>query len=233
MHEKLRKQVSNACNMLSRRELCDFRRGIVSAYDRKCGVILIKPDKLDCAAVTPIDVLAVTDDGAIIDGEGSLPEKFATHREIYHALGYVNSIVSSNPTYATAFAQAGRPIKPYGTTHAEYFGDAIPCTRRLTLSEIEENYSQNLGRVIVETLVSDSDPNDDACRDEVSALLVCSDEVYSYGESPASAIDRMAAVEGVAKLAFYTELLMKSASSGGTRMQEDLLRLRYERENKK
>lgn len=228
MHEKIRKQVSEACNALSEAHLCDFRRGIVSAYDRKCGVILIKPDHMDCADVTPIDILAVTDDGSIIDGAGSLPEEFAVHLEIYRALGRVNSIVGSNPIYATAFAQAGRPIKPYGTTHAEYFGDLIPCTRKLTPSEIEQDYPQNLGRVIVETIRGEA-----GWPEEVGAALVCSDEAYAFGDTPADAVARMEALEGVAKLAFYTELLMKSGASGGTRMQEDLLRLRYERENKK
>ena len=227
MHEKLRRQVSEVCKTLDRRGLCDFRRGIVSIYDRKCGVILIKPDRMSCADITPIDILAVTDDGrGVIDGEGILPEEFAVHMEIYKTLGHVNAIINSNPVYATSFAQAGRPIKPYGTTHAEYFGDLIPCTRKLSPSELESNYFVNYGRILAETLTE----NEDWPR-EVGAVLGCSDEVYTIGRTADEALGRMTALEGVAKLAFYTELLMKNGAAGGTRMQEDLLRMRYEREN--
>ncbi len=227
MHEKLRRQVSDICNTLDRRGLCDFRRGIVSVYDRKCGVILIKPDRMSCSEITPIDILAVTDDDRrLIDGEGALPEEFEIHMEIYRRIGSINAIISSNPVYATSFAQTGRAIKPYGTTHAEYFGDLIPCTRKLSPNELSSDYLGSYGRILADTLTENPD-----WPQKVGAVLGFSDEVYTVGRTAEEALGRMTAIEGVAKLAYYTEMLMKNGASGGTRMQEDLLRMRYEREN--
>lgn len=195
----------------------------MSAFDHKCGVIIIKPRGISCKEITPIDVLAATPDGTIIDGEGILPADFAAHRVIYEEYPSVNSIVSANPVYATSFAQSGKPIKPYGTTHAEYFGDMIPCTRKLTPSEIESDYNANIGKLIIETINEDPD-----LLSDVGAALAASDQVYCFGGTPEEAVERLDALERIAQMAFYTELLMRMGPSGGTRMQEDLLRREFE-----
>ncbi len=227
MHEKNRKMTAAACLALAEAGLCAPHGGVVSLFDRRCGVILISPAGAELSSLTPIDVLAVTSDGTVIDGDGQLPPEYETHREIYEAFGTVSSIVSADPDYAVSFAQAGRPIKPYGTAHARMFGDQIPCTRKLTPSEIENDYQANIGRLIVETLRGEPQ-----WVDEVAAALVCSDEVYTLGKTPDEAVRRMAALERIAKTAFFTELLQKTGAAGGTRMQEDLLRLCFERSHK-
>ncbi len=224
MHEKLRIQVADACRELAKRELCDFDLGIVSLYDPVAGVIVIKPDGIPCADVTPESVLVAIPDGQILYGEGKLPREFATHAAIYDAQSMVHAIAASYPEYATIFAQAGRQIKPYGTLHAEFFGDAIPCTRKLIPSEIANDYETNLGRVIAETIGEEAH-----LLSEVGAVLVHAGGICTFGDTPMHAVRRMAAAEKAARLALYTELLQRGGAAGGTRMQEDLLRINFEK----
>lgn len=222
MHEYLRKQTAEACLTLAEYRLCDMYGGVVSVFDRKCGVMLIRPAHIRCSRVTPLDIIAAMPDGTLLDGDGELPFEFAAHRVIYEAFPTVCAIASSNPTFAAAFAQAGRPIKPYGTSHAAHFSDLIPCSRKLTPSEIEGELPEKLGGLVVETLREKPE-----WLSEVGAVLTCSDGVYALGGSAAEAVERLEAVESSAKTAFYTELLMRGGASGGTRMQEDLLQKRF------
>lgn len=226
MHEKTRERIAAVCRRLASEGLCGTGSGAVSLYDRQCGVIFINSSGSAADDVTADRILAVLTDGDILEGEGNLPPEFFTHSEVYKALGGVNSMITSDPVCAVSYAQAGRPIKPYGTAHAESFGDMIPCTRRLTPGEISGELHKNIGKLIVETL--DGEPK---WSREVKAILTCSDKVHTFGSSPEDALRRMRAVERSARSAFCTEMLMRGGASGGTRMQEDLLRNIYTENN--
>lgn len=228
MHDKLRRAVADGCIELVKRELCDFGFGTVSLYDHTSGVIIINPKGLPVTKVTPESVIAALPSGEIVDGAGELPYEFETHAVIYKAFSGVSAVASSCPTFATSFAQAGRSLKPYGTAHAALFGDMIPCTRKLTPSEIASDCAKNVGKLIVEAI--ESEPN---LLSEVGAALVYADGIYTFGSSPTSAVCKMAAAEKIARMAFYTEMLQRQGAAGGTRMQEDLLRCVYDRTNKK
>ena len=224
MHEKSRERVAKVCRELASSGLCGDGSGTVSFFDRRFGVILVNSAGSISSETTVDSVLAVVD-GSVLEGEGEIPNELDSHIEVYDEVSLISSILTADPPDAVAFAQAGRPIKPYGTAHAESFGDLIPCTRRLMPGEIAGELYKNLGRLIVGTL---SDPK---LAKEVRAVLTCSDKVYALGVDPVDALCRMKAVERTAQSAFLTEFLMRGGASGGTRMQEDLLRKVYENNN--
>ena len=224
MHEKSRERVAKVCRELVDTGLCGEGSGAVSFFDRRFGVILVNSAG-SISSETSLDSILAVVDGDILEGEGEIPPELDGHIEVYNEFSLISSIITADPPCAVAFAQAGRPIKPYGTAHAESFGDLIPCTRRLTPGEISGELYKNRGKLIVETL---ADPK---LAKEVRAVMTFSDKVHALGVDPVDSLCRMKAVERTAKSAFVTEILMRGAASGGTRMQEDLLRKVYENNN--
>ena len=226
MQARVKIKIANTCRFMAEKGLAEFNLGLVSYFERKAGVIVIPAAGTLLEAASPEEMLIVLPDGQIIEGEGTLPRDFAIHAAIYSALPSVCAIASGYPDYATVFAQAGRPIKPYGTLHAELFGDAIPVTRKLTPSEIAGELPVNMGKLLAETITAE--PN---LLGEVGAVLLNGGGLWCFGHTPEESVICMAKAERLAKLALSTELLQKSGASGGTRMQEDLLWKIYENHN--
>ena len=174
----------------------------MSAIDRESGYVVIKPSGVKYEDMTAEDMVVVDLDGKIVEGRLNPSSDTPTHLELYKAHKEIGGIVHTHSTYATAFAQAGKDIRAYGTTHADYFYGDIPCTRSLTENEMME-YEKNTGVIINETV-----------KDTVSipACLVKNHGVFAWGKDADEAVYHATVTEEVAKMAYITETLGCSQS---------------------
>jgi len=202
MLEALKEQVYRANMDLVKHNLIIFTWGNASGIDRETGLVVIKPSGVDYDRLTPNDMVVVSLDGKVVEGHLRPSSDTATHLEIYRNFPEIGGIVHTHSTYATIFAQAGRSVLPYGTTHADYFYGPVPLTRALTETEINTDYELNTGKVIVETLkLNNIDPL------AVPGVLVKNHGPFTYGKTAHDAVYHAVVLEEVAKMALFTELL--------------------------
>ena len=152
MLEELKKRVYEANMLLPQYGLVTFTWGNVSEIDRESGIFAIKPSGVDYDKLTPEDMVLVDLEGNKVEGRYNPSSDTATHVELYKAYRDIGGVVHTHSSYATSWAQAGRSIPCYGTTHADYFYGEIPCLRCLYAEEIEEAYEKNTGLLIVSEL---------------------------------------------------------------------------------
>ena len=151
MFDELKEQAYKANMMLPKYGLVTFTWGNVSAVDRGEGIFAIKPSGVEYDELTPEMMVLVDLNGKKIEGELNPSSDTETHAALYRAFGSIGGIVHTHSTWATAAAQSGSGIPPYGTTHGDYFYGEIPCTRGLTETEVNGEYELETGSVIVET----------------------------------------------------------------------------------
>ena len=224
MLEKLKEQVYRANMMLVEHNLIIFTWGNVSGIDRESGLFVIKPSGVEYSDLKPSDLPVVDLDGNVVEGSLKPSSDTPTHAELYRRFPNIGGITHTHSQWATCFAQAGRSIPPYGTTHADYFDGTIPCTRKMTPDEIASDYELNTGRVIVETF-RDIDP------DRMHAVLVHSHAPFTWGKDAISSVEAAVVLEQVAVMALHTELLQLNLAGGGAPMQEELLRKHFDRKH--
>ena len=152
MLENLKKEVYRANMMLVEKNLVINTWGNVSGIDREKGLVVIKPSGVEYSDLSPIDLPVLDLNGNVVEGNYKPSSDTATHLALYRAFPEIGGITHTHSLYATSFAQAGRGIKAYGTTHADYFPGIIPCTRKMTPLEINGEYELNTGKVIIETI---------------------------------------------------------------------------------
>ena len=197
MLEELKEKVLKANIRLQTNGLVLFTWGNVSEIDRETNLVVIKPSGIEYSKMTLDDMVVVDLDGNVVEGNRRPSSDTPTHVELYKAHPEIGGIVHTHSTYATAFAQAGHDIRPYGTTHADYFYGPIPCTRSLTEEEIEEAYEKNTGKVINETF-----ENKDVVA--VPGCLVKHHGVFAWGKDADEAVYHATVLEEVAKMAYLT-----------------------------
>jgi L-ribulose-5-phosphate 4-epimerase len=168
--------------------------GNASGVDRELGVVVIKPSGVPYGKLSVDDMaVVVLESGEHVSGLKPSSDT-PTHLEIYRSFPTAGGVVHTHSTHATGWAQAHRSIPCFGTTHADYFWGAVPCSRDLTDEEIGGNYEQETGRVIIETFASlDSE--------HVEAVLVASHGVFTWGAEAAKAVLNAAVVEELARMA--------------------------------
>lgn len=202
MLEELKKKVCDANILLPKYGLVTFTWGNVSAFDKESGYFVIKPSGVGYEDMKAEDMVVMDLEGNKIEGRLNPSSDTATHIEIYKAFKDVGGIVHTHSTYATSWAQAGRGIPCYGTTHADYFYGEIPCIRCLTKEEIESAYEKNTGLVLVaEFERMKKDPL------AVPAALCQNHGVFAWGKDAQEAVHNAAVTEEVAKMAFRSELI--------------------------
>ena len=221
MLEDLKQKVYEANMLLPKYGLVTFTWGNVSAVDRESGLVVIKPSGVDYETMKPEDMVVVELDGNRVEGKLKPSSDTPTHIELYKAFDNIGGIVHTHSRWATVFAQAGRGINAYGTTHGDYFYGEIPVTRLMTPEEIAEEYEKETGKVIAETF-KDKDP------DMIPAVLVNSHGPFTWGKDAAEAVHNAVVLEETAMMAYYTESLGKTAP-----MQQDLLDKHILRKNGK
>ena len=154
MLEALRKEVWRTNKLLPELGLVTFTWGNVSGIDRERGLVCIKPSGVEYDLLTPESMVITDLEGRVVEGDLNPSSDLATHLELYKAFPTVGGITHTHSPWATSWAQAGRDIPAYGTTHGDYFNGAIPCTRPMTPEEIAGAYEKNTGLVIIETFES-------------------------------------------------------------------------------
>ena len=147
MLEDLKKKVLKANLDLVKNKLVLFTWGNVSAFDRESGLLVIKPSGVSYDDMTEKDMVVVDLNGKVVDGNLRPSSDTPTHIEFYKAFPDVGGVTHTHSTFATSWAQAGRDIPFYGTTHADYFYGDIPCARSLTKEEIEGEYEKKRVRL--------------------------------------------------------------------------------------
>ncbi|PRR82720.1 L-ribulose-5-phosphate 4-epimerase [Clostridium vincentii] len=200
MLEELKKEVYEANMLLTKYKLVTFTWGNVSAIDRKSGLVVIKPSGVDYEKMGPKDMVVVTLDGDIVEGNYKPSSDTPTHLKLYKDFNQVGGIVHTHSRWATIFSQAGKCINSYGTTHADYFYNEIPCTREMTPEEIKSNYEYNTGGVIIETF-KHINPT------QVPAVLVKNHGPFTWGKDAMEAVHNAVVLEEVAMMAWNTEVL--------------------------
>ena len=202
MLEELKNKVCDANILLPKYGLVTFTWGNVSAFDKESGYFVIKPSGVGYEDMKAEDMVVMDLEGNKIEGRLNPSSDTATHIEIYKAFKDVGGIVHTHSAYATSWAQAGRGIPCYGTTHADYFYGEIPCIRCLTKEEIESAYEKNTGLVLVaEFERMKKDPL------AVPAALCQNHGVFAWGKDAHEAVHNAAVTEEVAKMAFRSELI--------------------------
>ena len=223
MLEELKKAVCKANLELPRHGLVTFTWGNVSGVDRELGLMVIKPSGVEYDGMSPEDMVVVSlATGEAVEGKWKPSSDTATHVALYNAFPNIGGVVHTQSRWATSWAQAGRSIPAYGTTHGDYFYGPIPCTRKMTPEEIRGAYELETGNVIVETFAGSS-------ADEIPAVLVHSHGPFAWGVSPMDAVHNAVVLEELAFMAFHTEALTPGMPS----MQQELLDKHYLRKHGK
>jgi L-ribulose-5-phosphate 4-epimerase len=199
----LRESVWWANQGLVRAGLVTLSFGNASGIDREAGVMVIKPSGVPYDRLRPEDLVAVAlDDGRVLGGELRPSSDTPTHLALYRRYPEVGGVVHTHSTTATAWAQAGRPIPPLGTTHADHFHGAVPVSRQLTEIEIAGDYEAATGAVIIETLEVAG-----LSAAEMPAVLVVSHGPFTWGSDATAAVDNAVVLEAVAAMASQTYAL--------------------------
>ena len=194
MLEELKQSVFRANLDLVKHGLVIFTWGNVSAADRRRGLVVIKPSGVGYDGMSAEDMVVVDFYGKTVEGKYKPSSDTATHLALYKAFEETGGVVHTHSTYATAWAQAGCDIPNIGTTHADYFSQAIPCTRAMTDEEIHGAYELETGKVIVERFAHINPAH-------VPAALVKNHGPFAWGKDAADAVHNAVVLEQVAKMA--------------------------------
>jgi L-ribulose-5-phosphate 4-epimerase len=200
MLEQLKEKVLKANLDLVKQNLVVFTWGNVSERDPESGHIIIKPSGVPYEEMKSDHMVVLDASGIQVEGQLKPSSDTPTHVILYQNFPDINGVVHTHSSWATAWAQAGRSIPPYGTTHADYFYGEIPCSRPLTRNEVESDYEINTGRVILEAFEK---------LDYLSmpGVLVTGHAPFTWGRDAEEAVHNAVVMEEVAKMAFRTEVL--------------------------
>ncbi len=215
MLEELKKKVYEANMELPRRNLVTYTWGNVSGIDREKGLFVIKPSGVEYDELKPEDLVVMDLKGNQVEGDMNPSSDTKTHLVLYNAFPKIGGIVHTHSPYAVGWAQAGRDIPAYGTTHADYFYGPIPCARHLTQEELDEDYEMNTGKIIVEEFQARGiDPV------AVPAVICHSHGPFTWGKDAAQAVYHAVVLEEVAKMAIFTRQVDPSAAPAPQRIQD-------------
>ena len=215
MLEELKQKVYEANMLLPAYHLVTFTWGNVSAIDRASGLFVIKPSGVDYDKLSPEDMVVVDLEGNVVEGKYRPSSDTPTHLVLYKRFPQIGGIVHTHSPFATSWAQAGRGIPCYGTTHADYLYGEIPCIRNLTPQEIDEGYEENTGIVI-------ADEFERLGLDPVAmpGALCKNHGPFTWGKDAHEAVHNAVVVEEVAKMALYTEMINPKAEPTPQAMQD-------------
>ena len=217
MLENLKELVCKANLELPKYGLVTFTWGNVSGVDREKGLMVIKPSGVEYDHMTPEDMVVVSlTTGEKVEGKWKPSSDTATHVALYNAFPNIGGVVHTHSRWATSWAQSGRGIPAYGTTHGDYFYGEIPCTRKMTPAEIGGEYELETGNVIIETFQGKS-------PDDIPAVLVHSHGPFAWGKDAMEAVHNAVVMEEVAFMDWHAMMLNPAMGP----MQQTLLDKHY------
>lgn len=200
MLKELKEMVLEANLELKRKNLIIYTWGNVSGIDRRDNLVVIKPSGVAYDELTVDSMVVVDLEGNIVEGDLKPSSDTPTHLYLYNNFKEIGGVVHTHSPMATSWAQSGRDIPCYGTTHADYFYQEIPCTRIMTGSEVENDYEKNTGKVIVERFKS-KDYN------YTPGVLVAGHGPFTWGTDADDAVHNSVVLEEVARMALNTAAL--------------------------
>jgi L-ribulose-5-phosphate 4-epimerase len=203
--KNLREQVLEANLELVRRGLVLYTFGNVSGISREEGLVAIKPSGVPYEDLTPGQVVVSDLQGRVVEGNLRPSSDLPTHLELYRRFPRIGGVAHTHSEFATAWAQARRPIPCFGTTHADYFHGSVPVTADLTSEEIAADYEKNTGVAICRVLAN-TDP------DTVPGVLVAGHAPFCWGKDAAAAVHNTVILEYIARMAYYTVVINSEAS---------------------
>lgn len=222
MLEELKKEVLEANLELVRQGLVIYTWGNVSGIDRSKGLIVIKPSGVAYKNMSPEDMVVIDMEGNVVEGHLKPSSDAPTHVVLYNQFPEIGGIVHTHSKWAVSFAQAGASVTAYGTTHADYFYQDIPCTRALTEEEVQGQYEVNTGKVIVETIAKENVM-------ATPAILVKNHGPFAWGKNADDAVYNATVLEHVSEMAYHTIAIQK----GVDRVPQYLLDKHYNRKHGK
>src|SRR5271169_1823213 len=195
--KSLREQVLEANLELVRRGLVVYTFGNLSGIERGQGLVAIKPSGVPYEELTPAQIAIMDLAGQIVDGNLRPSSDWPTHLALYKQFPNIGGVAHTHSEFATAFAQAEKPIPCFGTTHADYFHGSVPVTDRLSASQIKGDYELETGVAICQTFAK-LDP------DAIPAVLVAGHAPFCWGPTAADAAHNAVILEYVARMACHT-----------------------------
>ncbi len=215
MLEELKQKVWEANLLLPKYDLVTFTWGNVSAIDRESGLFVIKPSGVEYDELTPDDMVVVDLNGNKVEGRYNPSSDTPTHVVLYNRFTDIGGVVHTHSSWATSWAQAGRGIPCYGTTHADYFYGEIPCVRCLTKKEIDEAYETNTGVLIADDFEAKN-------RDHIAVpgVLCKNHGVFTWGKDAKEAVHNAVVVEEVAKMAARCEMINPQVAPAPQELQD-------------
>ena len=226
MLEELKQKVFEANLQLVKYNLVVLTWGNVSAIDREKGLFVIKPSGVPYDTMKADDMVVMDLNGNKIEGDLNPSSDTPTHLELYRSFKDIGGIVHTHSSWACSWAQAGRDIPAYGTTHADYSNGAIPCARGLTQNEVEGEYEHNTGKVIVEEFGK-------RCINptECPAVLIHRHGPFTWGKDAFKAVENALILEEIAKMAYRTESIAGFADNSNIGIEQYLLDKHYQRKH--
>lgn len=228
MLEELKEKVYQANLKLVEYGLVVLTWGNVSEIDRESGLFVIKPSGVPYAEMTADDMVVMNLKGEKVEGKLNPSSDTPTHLELYRSFAGIGGIVHTHSRYACSWAQAGRDVPPYGTTHADFANGAVPCARGLKKDEVANDYELNTGRVIVEEF--DKRRIDPA---EIPAVLVHRHGPFVWGKDSFKAVENALILEEVCKMALTTEQAASYSKIANIGIEQYLLDKHYQRKHGK
>ena len=228
MLEELKEKVYRANMQLVEYGLVVLTWGNVSGIDREKGLFVIKPSGVPYSSMTADDMVVMDLDGNKVEGELNPSSDTPTHLELYKNFENIGGVVHTHSSWACAWAQAGRDIPAYGTTHADFANGDVPCARGLTKEEVESAYEKNTGSVIVEEFSRRG-----ITPEECPAVLVHRHGPFTWGSDPFKAVENALILDEVAKMAYHTEVAAANGNDSNIGIEDYLLEKHYQRKHGK
>ncbi|MEO6005926.1 MAG: L-ribulose-5-phosphate 4-epimerase AraD [Opitutus sp.] len=222
MLEELKREAYEANVALPKQGLINLTFGNASAIDRARGIFAIKPSGVDYDALTAADMVLVDLEGKKVEGSLNPSSDTPTHRRLFLAFPEIGGVVHTHSSHATAFAQAGRAIPCFGTTHADYFCGEVPVTRKMTAEEIARGYEWETGNVIVERFTAGK-----LSAADFSAVLVNRHAPFTWGKNVAKAVEVAVALECCAHMAMMSLQLEPTLAA----IEPELLKKHFNRKH--
>lgn len=228
MLEELKQKVFEENLRLVKYGLVVLTWGNVSEIDRESGLIVIKPSGVPYETMTADDMVVMDLNGNKVEGRLNPSSDTPTHLELYRKFESIGGIVHTHSSWGCSWAQAGRDVPAYGTTHADFANVAVPCTRGLSNEEVNGDYELNTGKVIVEEFAKRG-----INPDECPAVLIHRHGPFAWGKDSHKAVENALILEEVCKMAYRTEAVASLSNDSNIGIEDYLLDKHYQRKHGK